>query len=97
MFENGIKYIIFVFKYLVFNGFVERYVCIFKEIMKKMVNEKGSFDIKLSRFLFSYCIIFQVIIGKIFGELFMNCKLKIRLDLVNFLSQNIICICVEDK
>lgn len=58
MFENGIKYIIFVFKYLVFNGFVERYVCIFKEIMKKMVNEKGSFDIKLSRFLFSYCIIF---------------------------------------
>ena len=96
MSENGIKHITSAPKHSVSNGFAERYVRTFKE-MKKMVNEKGSLDTKLSRFLLSYRTTPQATTGKTPGELLMNRKLKTRLDLENPLSQNTTRTRVEDK
>ena len=95
MSENGIKHITSAPKHPASNGFAERYVRTFKETMKKMVNEKGSLDTKLSRFLLSYRTTPQA--GKTPGELLINRKLKTRLDLVNPLSQNTTRTPVEDK
>ena len=95
--ENGIKHITSAPKHPTSNGFAERYVRTFKETMKKMVNEKGSLDTKLSRFLLSYRTTPQTTTGKTPGELLMNRKLKTRLDLVNPLSQNTTRTRVEDK
>ena len=67
------------------------------ETMKKMVNEKGSLDTKLSRFLLSYRTTPQTTTGKTPCELLVNRKLKTRLDLVNPLSQNTTRTRVEDK
>jgi len=88
MSENAIKHITSAPRYLASNRFAERYVHTFKETMKKMVNEKGSLDTKLRRFLLSYRITPQETTGKTPGELLMSCNLKTRLDLVNALSQN---------
>ena len=98
MSENGIKHITSAPKHPASNGFAERYVRTFKETVKKMVNEKGSFDTKLSRFLLSYrSVTPQATTGKTPGELLMNRKLMTRLDLVNPLSQNTTRTRVEDK
>ena len=97
MSENGIKHITSAPKHPASNGFAERYVRTFKETMKKMVNEKGSLDTKLSRFLLSYRTTPQATTGKTPGELLLNRKLKTRLDPVNPFRQSTTRTHVEDK
>ena len=62
------------------NGLAERCVHIFKEVMKKMSQEKGSLSSKLSRFLLSYNSTPQTVTGISPAELLMNRKIKTVLD-----------------
>lgn len=58
MVRNGILYVKIVFRYFLFNGLVERFVCIFKEGMKKLEGFGGIVYIRFSRFLLVYRLMF---------------------------------------
>jgi hypothetical protein len=80
--KNGIMHVKSTLYHPASNGLAERSVCIFKEGMKKMSKGPGPLMTKLQRFLLTFRTTPQTTTGISSAELFMNRRLRTKLDLV---------------
>lgn len=80
--ENGVRHIRSAPYHPASNGEAERAVRTFKQAMKNMASETGTLHQKLAAFLLSYRTTPHTTTKTTPGELFMNRKLRTRLDVV---------------
>ncbi|XP_062588413.1 uncharacterized protein K02A2.6-like [Saccostrea cucullata] len=80
--ENGVRHIRSAPYHPASNGEAERAVRTFKQSMKNMASETGTLNQKLAAFLLSYRTTPHTTTSQTPGELFLNRKLRTRIDVV---------------